>query len=65
MEAWVGGGVEIQNVELVFPSWFEAFCFFFVFVLFFKEQGLGLIVFVEYRTKENKGLQTELEERLL
>lgn len=35
MEAWVGGGVEIQNVELVFPSGCEEFCFFFVFVLFF------------------------------
>lgn len=32
---------------------------------FFKEQELGLIVFVEHRVKENKGQQAELEERLL
>lgn len=38
---------------------------FWVLFCFFKEQELGLTVFVEHGVKENKGQQAELEERLL
>lgn len=67
LQKWKHGSVEgwkSKMWSLFFQAGVRRSVFFLFLFCFFKEQELGLIVFVEHRVKENKGQQAELEERL-